>query len=158
MAEWKSKYTRPGSQFRLREKRPNSGFRLRGKERQAQENPGRNTFAKVAIHDIPNWSQWHGPLVALHLEIVRLSSLPSVKRRDGWAVFSESLFERVGLSNRDTRKSVVRRAVQQRWLEVRRSQGAYSQFAYRLRPTGTHDGVMDLAAIRNRRQKGASQS
>ena len=152
MAEWKSKYTRPDSQFRLREKRPDSGFRLRGKERQAQENPGRNTFAKIAIHDIPNWSQWHGPVVALHLELLRLSSLPSVERRGGWVVFSEVLFERVGLNNRNTRRSVVRRAAQQGWLEVRRAYKDNSQYAYRLRPTGTRAGVIDLAAVRSRRK------
>jgi hypothetical protein len=109
----------------------------------------------VGIHDIPLCGQWFGSSVALYLELKRLSALHSVKRRDGWTVFSDALFERVGLSNHNTRHTVARRAVRQGWLEVRRSQGARSQYAYRLRPAGTQAGVVDMAAIRNRRKQGS---
>ena len=105
--------------------------------------------------DIPYWSQRYGLEVGFHLEMLRLAGQQNVKRRDGWVVFTLELFERVGLTDRQVRSRVVQRAIEAGWLEVRRSYSPGSQYAYRLRPAGAQVGVVDLAAVRNRRKKSA---
>jgi hypothetical protein len=64
--------------------------------------------------------------------------------------------DQLGLGNRKTRESAVRRAIALGWIEVRRSKGPISQYEYRLLPNWAKGPtpkakVVDLATARKRR-------
>jgi DNA polymerase I len=79
------------------------------------------------------------------------SRLQSTKRRDGWVVLTTADLQKLGLGDRKARQRTIHRAAQQGWLEVRRSDGRQSKYAYRLCPGTGLPGVVNLDEERERR-------
>jgi hypothetical protein len=108
------------------------------------------SFAVVEEAAFLAWGRWHGPSAALHLELLKRSRLQSTKRRDGWVVLTAADLQRLGLGDRKARQRAIHRAAQQGWLEVRRSDGPQSKYAYRLRPGAGLPRVVNLDEERER--------
>ena len=102
------------------------------KPRLAATTRKRRGFLMIEGSEIPAWGRCYGSHVALHLEMIRLSGLQWVRRRDGWVALTAATLQTIGLGNRYTRHSAVRRAVELGWLETR-SGGVGHKLEYRLR-------------------------
>jgi hypothetical protein len=111
-------------------------------------------WARIDAALFADCGRWWAPSLALFLELRRLTGTRTVQRHDGWMVLSVETLRRLGLGDRWVRQRAARQGVKMGWLEVRRSDGISSKYAYRLRP-GADASVVDLAAARNRRKGGA---
>ena len=115
----------------------------------------RGAFAIIMAEDFPALGLACGNHLALLLELIRVAKTGWVRQRDGWARLQFETLVRLGLGNRFTRATAVRRAIALGWIEVRRSKGPESQYE-RLLPNWAKGptpkaGVVDLAAARKRK-------
>jgi hypothetical protein len=76
-------------------------------------------FFTIEADDIPAWGRCCGVYVALHMEVMLLSGLRWVKKRDGWVSIPAERLEELGLGNRRTRRNAVKRAIRHGWIETR---------------------------------------
>jgi hypothetical protein len=96
--------------------------------------------------DFQAWGELHGADTALHLELIRLSGLNWVRKREGWVSLPATTLDAFGLKDRRIRGKAVQRGVRGGWLETRRVAGPCSQYEYRLRRPSAE--VVDLAAVK----------
>jgi hypothetical protein len=109
----------------------------------------KRTFAIVDAADFPAWGELHGADTALHLELIRLSGLRWVRRREGWVSLPAATLDALGLKDRRIRGKAVQRGIRGGWLEARRVAGSGSHYEYRLRRPSAE--LVDLASLRNSR-------
>jgi hypothetical protein len=105
----------------------------------------------VDAADFPAWGEFHGAATALHLELIRLSGLSWVRRREGWVRLPVATLDALGLKDRRIRGKAVQRGVRGGWLEARRVAGSGSQYEYRLRRPSAE--LVDLASVRKSRPR-----
>ena len=89
-------------------------------------------YARVDQEEIVKLGQTYGTSLALHLEMIRLSGMHWVKRRDGWIVFDQDMRITLGLSKRQTCSDAVKRLSGLDFLEARGTPG--SRLECRLNP------------------------
>jgi hypothetical protein len=85
------------------------------------------------------------------LELIRLSGLNWVRKREGWVSLPAATLDALDLKDRRVRGKAVRRGVRGGWLEARRVAGSGSQYEYRLRRPLVE--VVDMAAARKSRPR-----
>jgi hypothetical protein len=111
----------------------------------------KRTFVIVDAADFPVWAELHGADTALHLELIRLSGLSWVQKREGWVSLPAATLNAIGLKDRRIRGKAVQRGVRRGWLEARRVAGSGSQYEYRLRRPSAD--LVDLASARKSRPR-----
>jgi hypothetical protein len=114
--------------------------------RLAAETRQNRRFVLIEAEDIPIWGMRFGALVALNLEMVRLSGLRWVRKRDGWLSLPTATLEILGLAGSGFRSRTISRAVRQGWLEARQLAGPGNKLEYRLKPKSAE--VINLASVR----------
>jgi hypothetical protein len=87
------------------------------------------------------------PAAILHLEMLRLSGLRWVKRRDGWVSLNQETLTAVDLADKHVRFRAVRQLRTWGWLEVRGTGVQGRRLEYRLNP----DWAKPKALRRNKR-------
>jgi hypothetical protein len=90
------------------------------------------------------------PASALHLEMMRLSGLRWVVKRDGWVSPNRESLEAIGLVDKRARHRAVKRLVACRFLEVRSTGTGGRKLEYRLRPDWARPSaeVIDLKTVK----------
>jgi hypothetical protein len=93
--------------------------------------------------------------VILHLEMLRLSGLRWVKRRDGWVSLNQETLEAIELVDKDIRYRAVKRLRAWGWLEVRGAITSGRKLEYRLNSNWTKPEaeVVDFAAVKRAKTK-----
>jgi hypothetical protein len=113
------------------------------------------SFARIEQEMIGAFRRLHDPVVALHLELIRLSGTRWAKARDGWLPFNREILENIGLDNRFVRHRAVKRLLALRCIEVRSiGDVAGRRLEYRLDPNWAKPKakVVDLESVRRARK------
>ena len=111
------------------------------------------SFALVNGEEIACWGRSHGPAVALHLELVRMHRLLSVRRQDGWSTIIGKRLEAIGLVGKDVHYRAVKRLLARGVIEVRSLYGR--KLEYRLNPDWAKPKaeMVNLAAVRKAQKR-----
>jgi hypothetical protein len=124
------------------------------REKPPTGSPIRRPYAKVYQHEFAALSaagRISGPAVVLLLELIRQSGLETIKKRDGWVLFSDNNLEIVGLTDKYVRHRAACRLASIGWIEIK----AISQhkLQYRLNPDWAKPKaeVINLAAAKQAR-------
>jgi hypothetical protein len=93
----------------------------------------KRAYAAIYIDELLALHGHVDPAIILHLEMVRLSGMRWVQRREGWISLNQETLEAAGLTDRKTRHRAVKKLRAWGWLGVRGAPG--SKLEYRLNPS-----------------------
>ena len=108
---------------------PKSGS---ARQRQPRGLAGKSGFARIDQEGIAALGRAYDASLALHLEMVRLSGMQWVQRREGWLSLDRDIRAALRLTARSTCSAAVKRLVDRNFIEVRGTPG--SRLEYRLNP------------------------
>jgi hypothetical protein len=112
-------------------------------------------FARIRVTEFAAFGRQFGLASVLFLEMLRLSGLRRVQKRDGWVTFTQRALMILGLSNRSTLAKAVAQLVRCGFIEVRTTRTPGQKLEYRLVPGwGRSEAeVVDLASRRQAKQQ-----
>ena len=127
--------------------------RVSRREKPPTGSPVRRSYARVYQHEFAALGRMFDPAVVLLLELIRQSGLETVRKRDGWVLFSDDNLEIVDLADKQVRYRAARRLVAAGYIETRVVGRHKSQ--YRLNPNWAKPKaeVVDLTARRKARRR-----
>ena len=109
------------------------------------------SFARLEPEGIVKLGSICGTFLALHLDMIRLSGMRWVRRREGWVIFDRAMRVSLGLPSRQAYSKAVKRLRDLGWIETRSEPG--SRLECRLNPNWAKPKakVINLAAAKQAR-------